>query len=144
MQLIKIANLATTAVASATIFLPHVTGAFNHNVTQRTISRTICVSNWTDTVRPPVSYTQALKKAQIRQYGYSRTDLRDYEEDHLIPLSLGGSPASPKNLWPEPRWNGQASLGDIEESALHRAVCDGKLKLAEARRMMRHYKLTHG
>ena len=28
--------------------------------------------------------------------------ISDYEEDHLIPLELGGSPTSPLNLWPEP------------------------------------------
>jgi hypothetical protein len=28
--------------------------------------------------------------------------LGDFEEDHFIPLAVGGSPRSPKNLWPEP------------------------------------------
>jgi hypothetical protein len=26
----------------------------------------------------------------------------NYEEDHFIPLELGGAPKNPKNLWPEP------------------------------------------
>jgi hypothetical protein len=26
---------------------------------------------------------------------------KDYEEDHLISLELGGAPRDPKNLWPQ-------------------------------------------
>jgi len=51
---------------------------------------------------PPENYTHELKIEQIREYGYSDINLRDYEEDHLIPLELGGNPTDPKNLWPEP------------------------------------------
>jgi len=28
----------------------------------------------------------------------------NYEEDHFIPLEVGGNPEDPGNLWPEP-WN---------------------------------------
>jgi hypothetical protein len=69
-------------------------GAINPDVTQSSIDDTICVSGWTATVRPPTSYTNALKAQQIGEYGYADTALSDYEEDHLIPLELGG-PARP-------------------------------------------------
>lgn len=78
-------------------------GATYSVVTQSTINSTICVSGWTSTVRPPTSYTNPLKVTQIAQYGYSDTSTADYEEDHLIPLELGGSPTSALNLWPRLR-----------------------------------------
>ncbi len=63
--------------------------------------------------------------------------MRDYEEDHLIPLELGGAPADRRNLWPEPRHPADGWTADEKdqlESALRRAVCDGTLSLGEAQR----------
>jgi hypothetical protein len=60
--------------------------------------------NGTSSVRPPVSYTNALKRRQIVSYGYADRDPAHYEEDHLVPLGLGGDPRSERNLWPEPRY----------------------------------------
>lgn len=77
-------------------------GALNPAVRQATIDSTICVRGWTREVRPPESYTEALKFRQMRQYGESDPPSA-YEEDHFIPLELGGAPRNPHNLWPEPR-----------------------------------------
>jgi hypothetical protein len=77
-------------------------GAVNPAVTQANIDSTICVRGWTRTVRPPKEYTDHLKRQQIREYGYTDHHLSDFEEDHLIPLEIGGAPADPRNLWPEP------------------------------------------
>ncbi|MFI5036683.1 MAG: hypothetical protein ACHQFZ_10820, partial [Acidimicrobiales bacterium] len=113
-------------------------GAVNPAVTPATIRTTICVSGYSSSVRPPESYTEALKYRQL-DGGYNlRGDTRasDYEEDHLIPLEVGGSPTSVKNLWPEPRdttWN--ASRKDALENTMHRLVCDGAVSLAAARRV---------
>src|SRR3954469_26009241 len=41
-------------------------GATNPKVTQANIKTTICKSGWTDTIRPPTSYTTALKKVQMK------------------------------------------------------------------------------
>ncbi|MEU0822991.1 hypothetical protein, partial [Streptomyces mirabilis] len=79
-------------------------GSYNPNVTQSNIGSTICVSGWTATVRPPTSYTNPLKAQGIIDYGYSDTNMSDYEEDHLVPLELGGAPRDPGNLWPEPHY----------------------------------------
>jgi hypothetical protein len=109
-------------------------GAINPDVTQDNIGSTVCVKGWTKTVRPPASYTNKLKKKQIRQYGYQDRNPKDYEEDHLIPLSVGGNPTDPKNLWPEPRkseWN--AKKKDQMEFALYKAVCRHDISLDEAR-----------
>jgi hypothetical protein len=61
--------------------------------------------------------------------------LRDYQEDHLIPLELGGATTDPRNLWPEPHiadggWGSKTK--DRLERRLHSLVCNGALPLAEA------------
>ena len=111
-------------------------GATNPDVTQSTIDSTICVSGWTATVRPPTSYTNALKTTQIAQYGYTDTSLADYEEDHLVPLELGGAPTSATNLWPEPRYpvgGKTAANKDTIENRLKTLVCNGSVTLTAAR-----------
>jgi hypothetical protein len=77
-------------------------GAVNPAVTPANLRKTICAKGWTATVRPASSYTTALKRQQIAQYGYTDTALAHYEEDHLVSLELGGDPRDPANLWPEP------------------------------------------
>jgi hypothetical protein len=111
-------------------------GAVDPDVTQATIGDTICVPGWTLTVRPPERYTEKLKREQIAEYGYTDRRLGDYEEDHLIPLELGGSPDNPHNLWPEPHrapggWGSRRK--DYLEGLLHRLVCEGRLPLDTAR-----------
>ncbi len=115
-------------------------GAFNPAVTQATIGSTICVSGWTATVRPPSSYTTSLKVEQIGEYGYTDTRTSSYEEDHLIPLELGGAPSDPRNLWPEPYTatlpdgrNAGARVKDEYETDLKKDVCAGTMTLAQAR-----------
>jgi hypothetical protein len=82
-------------------------------------------------------YTEELKRQQIHTFGYDHRRLSHYEEDHLIPLGLGGAPADPRNLWPEPRiapdgWG--AGRKDEVEFALNQLVCSGRLPLREAQR----------
>jgi hypothetical protein len=110
-------------------------GATNPAVTQATISTTICVSGWTATVRPSSTYTTALKERQLASgYAYQRDlNTADYEEDHLISLEIGGSPASELNLWPEPYHTPDgARVKDVIENKLHAMVCAGALTLATA------------
>jgi len=76
-------------------------GATNPVVTPATISTTICKSGWTATVRPPSNYTSPLERAQIVRYRYADIDATHHEEDHLVPLEVGGAPRDPLNLWPE-------------------------------------------
>lgn len=108
-------------------------GVINPLVNQSNVLTTICVSSWTRTIRPPTSYTNPLKIEQIKQYNYYITTSRSYEEDHLIPLELGGSPVSPQNLWPEPRYGTEnASVKDKIENGLHHDVCTGSITLVQA------------
>lgn len=104
-------------------------GAANPAVSQADIATTICRTGWTRTVRPPESYTEPLKRHQMAAYGDTGT-VSSYEEDHLIPLELGGNPTSPANLWPEP--GASPNPKDRVESAARRAVCDGSVPLATA------------
>ena len=112
-------------------------GVKNPDVTQGTIGQTICVSGWTSTIRPPVSYTNPLKKQGIIDYGYSDTNMSDYEEDHFLPLELGGAPKDPKNLWPEPHSGSENSASkDTVENAVKKAVCNGTVTLDAAQHAM--------
>jgi hypothetical protein len=116
-------------------------GVLNPDVTQANIYSTICVKGWTRTIRPPTSYTNALKVKQMREYGVGGS-LSDYQADHLISLSLGGHPTDPRNLWPEP--NPRAIEVDAIELELHEQVCSGELTLAEAQRKESELKHTDG
>ncbi|MCZ0998149.1 hypothetical protein O1M63_08285 [Streptomyces mirabilis] len=108
-------------------------GDLNPDVTQSTIGSTICVSGWTATVRPSSSYTTALKKKQIVEYGYTDTSTSDYEEDHFVPLELGGAPKSELNLWPEPQYGTKTAANkDTVENKLKKAVCAGTVSLSDA------------
>ena len=116
-------------------------GVVSADVTPANINRTICVSGYTSgrrlddgrPVRPSSSYTTAVKRSQIVQYGYGDTRLADYEEDHLIPLELGGDGYAPRNLWPEPyAGTTGARIKDKVENALHRLVCNGQMALRTA------------
>ncbi|MEI6220195.1 MAG: hypothetical protein WCP71_02675 [Actinomycetes bacterium] len=107
-------------------------GAINPAVNQRNIRSTICVSGWTKTVRPPVSYTNQLKYSQL-QSGYNLDgdlNMKNYEEDHIVPLEVGGNPSSPLNLFPQPRnIKLSAYLKDQLENRIHQLVCAGQITL---------------
>jgi len=108
-------------------------GAANPDITQGNIAETICNPEWsTRSIRPPASYTGHLKRQQIREFGYEDTDPSDYEEDHLIPLELGGHPSDPANLWPEAYSPPGAYEKDKVENYLHREVCAGRIPLTDA------------
>ena len=106
-------------------------GTTNPDVTQATIHSTICITGWTKTIRPPVDYTNRLKREQMAAWQLPGTPA-DYQEDHLISLGIGGHPTDPRNLWPEPRPH--AEEVDVIERDLRLAVCAGKLTLAAAQR----------
>jgi hypothetical protein len=142
---------------------PHLfPGATNPDITPDNIGQNICLKGWsTKSIRPPASYTTALKKTQLVSLedtvpnelpevtaSSGKTTLPDitkcverssnpacYEEDHLISLELGGNPRSPDNLWPEPwfgPWN--AHVKDTLENKLHDMVCSGQIALGDAQK----------
>jgi hypothetical protein len=111
-------------------------GAISPKINQANIETTICAPGWsTKSLRPPSSYTTALKRKQIREFGLMG-ETHDYEEDHLIPLELGGDPTDAKNLWPQRYGSPGAREKDGVENYLHHQVCSGAISLAEAQQMI--------
>ena len=112
-------------------------GALNPEVNPDTIATTICARGYTKTIRPHSNYTDRLKKLQLARYGYEDRNPRQYEEDHLIALSIGGAASDTNNLWPQPRqgrWSAREK--DQLEGVLHRMVCAGLLPLRQAQQAM--------
>lgn len=114
----------------------------NPAVTQATISTTICVAGYTATIRPPTSVTNRIKIHQIGAYGYGNVTPGSFEEDHVIPLEVGGAAAAPANLYPEPL--ATAGQDDALENSLHRQVCSGAVTLAAAQAQLLAAKSAHG
>jgi hypothetical protein len=61
----------------------------------------------------------------------------NYEEEHLVPLELGGAPNDMRNIWPEPwvsvdGWT--ADRKDELENVLNHLVWSGRVSPIEARR----------
>jgi hypothetical protein len=114
--------------------------AVNPKVTQANIQSTICKVGWTKTVRPPSSYTRIVKLEQLSIMFPHLTpeDVRTlsnlYEEDHILPLGMGGHPTKIENLTPQ-LWGGKygAYAKDVVERKMQRDVCSGKVPLAFAR-----------
>jgi hypothetical protein len=110
----------------------------NPAVTPATIHSTVCVSGWTTTIRPPASYTDALKVQQLAQFaslhpGDAQWNVPGTEEDHRLPLDLGGDPRDPMNLSPEVHRT--STVKDKDESSLggsHGAFCAAGLSPDEA------------
>ena len=116
-------------------------GALNPAVTAASIDATICRPGWTRTIRPPREYGAALKRRLIAEYGYADRRPAHYELDHLVPLSLGGAAADPRNLWPEPLDPPDgfgAAKKDGLELALWRRVCAHAMTLDAARQAIAH------
>lgn len=113
-----------------TFFLAILLGVIDPTVT----INQVCTPGYSASVRPSMSYTRKLKIKQMKAQGLQGTPSA-YEEDHFIPLELGGSPKDPNNLWPQP-WP-EARLKDKDETRLHRAVCAGEMTLEQAQAEIR-------
>ena len=109
--------------------------ALNPEVRQDNIAETICDSEWLDEVRPPSSYTNAIKRTLVKRLGLppTREVLKQFELDHKCPLSSGGHPYSEENLALQ-EWKGPlgAYAKDGVERKVARRVCAGEMTLDEA------------
>ena len=124
---------------SPTADVCHVNGVtycvLNPAVTQDTISTTICRPGWTKTIRPPVTYTDQLKRQQLAQLADQHTGdpswtVAGTEEDHRLPLALGGAPRDPMNLSPQGRAG--ADRKNADEAVVRQHVCSSRLLLVAA------------
>ena len=121
-----------TVTGQGRIWLPDprcTPGALNPEVNQANIGSTICVPGFSSSIRPPQSFTYSLKRAQMAAWGIVGST-RSIEEDHLVPLSLGGAPSDARNLWPEQ--GGIPNVKDTLEYTLYRMVCRGDVDLSTA------------
>ena len=91
----------------------------------------------------PERIHRALKLVQIAEYGYADRSPSHYQEDHLVPLEVGGAPRDPKNLWPEPNdivlpdgTEVGSGAKDHLEDYLHMRVCAGTMALGDAQRLI--------
>jgi len=89
--------------------------------------------------RPGSAYSRAnrsmnedARKADFARYGVPWADHREYENDHLVSLCLGGADAA-GNRWPEPRFGSWSAYDKdrLESYACHE-VCTGRLDLGTA------------
>lgn len=116
-------------------------GATDPEVNQANIKDSICKVThftWTEAHMPPRDFLQNIEKEQLKQYGYTDPSMQHYQMDHLIPLSLGGSPTDLRNIWPQvlvTKWS--ARRKDYLEEHLHDMVCKNQISLKEAQEQIR-------
>lgn len=116
-------------------------GATDPEVNEANIKESICKVThftWTEGHMPPASFLESIAKQEIKEYGYTDENSKHYQMDHLIPLSLGGSPIDPKNIWPQvllTKWS--ARRKDYLEEILHDKVCKGEVSLKDAQDQIR-------
>ena len=132
-QAIVVAIFALVSVYAGAFAPALAEEVLNPDVTQQNISTNICVSGYTKVIRPSTSYTNGVKKLLMKRSGLDLAEMRSYELDHIIPLTLGGHPRNPKNLMLQ-KWEGEdgAKVKDKLEVRLNKLVCSGKVDLREA------------
>jgi hypothetical protein len=106
---------------------------YNPAVTQATIDQTICVKNYSASIRPPKWYTGPIKRLLVLALPPTASHrVSDYELDHQVAIEDGGNPTARENLvlqlWAEAR------AKDKVEDRVHREVCTHKIKLDAGRR----------
>ncbi len=109
-------------------------GLANRKVTQGNINKTICNARWLKAQQPSAGYLDKEKNRQLARVTFANTDPKAFEEDHRIPIELGGHPRDAKNLWPQSttiEWN--AAAKNKLETYVHGEVCAKRMKLADAR-----------
>jgi hypothetical protein len=120
-------------------------GDINPVVNQGNLKTTICSAGYISKIKPTTSFLNKIMIAQLTTLpysGYGDRNVKHFEEDLLIPLELGGSATSTKNLWPEPIDLGfgdrtkdfGARTKDLVEAKLHTLVCSGSLSLKSAQK----------
>lgn len=107
-------------------------GVTNPDVTQENLKQTVCKPGWSSQVRPPVTWTNNLKRKLVPK-GHQ---LSEYELDHIVPISIGGAPKDVNNLWIQP-WDGRCNARDkdVIEWQVHQDLCSGKVSLKQAQQV---------
>ena len=122
-------------------------GAINPAVTQDNLDQTICAKGWSAHVRPPVDFTQPIKRRLLQQhYPAAAPHDSDFELDHRVPIEAGGCPNCASNLWIQ-KWRDpvhhhcepavlmDAACKDRLENLVHRSICSGAMTLAQGQQV---------
>ncbi|SMF94244.1 hypothetical protein SAMN02949497_1553 [Methylomagnum ishizawai] len=139
--ILALALFASTAGAGDLPDLNITPGSTDPEVTEANLKESICKVThftWTEGHMPPASFLNSIAQQEIKQYGYTDENAKHYQMDHLIPLSLGGNPTDPKNIWPQvlvTKWS--ARRKDFLEQTLHDKVCKGEVGLKVAQEEIR-------
>ena len=126
-------EVTSEASVPAPVYPEFTNGAIDPSVTQENIQQTICVSHYTDKVRPPTSYTNRIKLQLLAMAGIDASHASEYELDHIIPLAVGGEPWAVENLQLQ-LWEGTdgAKRKDRIEKKLQCLVCTEQVTLVVA------------
>lgn len=109
-------------------------GYVTPQVTQVNISKTVCAVVYQRPERPNEAETSSMKGMQLAVLGPGQNPVL-FEENYLIPPSLGGHARDSRNLWPQPinvEWG--PARKDRLDRRLHRLVCEHSLPLEQAQR----------
>jgi hypothetical protein len=125
-------------ISAVVVLVAHIAAAqavpqslLNPDVTQQTLSSTVCLSGYTKSLRPSTTYTNGVKRRLMLEQGLDFDVKKDnFELDHIIPLALGGHPRNLNNLMLQP-WDGHggAKRKDRLEVKLQCLVCSGEVPL---------------
>lgn len=103
------------------LILAALIGATDPAITQAKIGRTICAPGYARSVRPPTSWSRAMRRQMHAQPGQVL--------DHIVPIELGGCATCEANLQLQDR--AEAKAKDRLENSTRRAVCAGRTTLEQ-------------
>jgi len=81
----------------------------------------ICAPGYDRQTRPSAAEQAHNKALILERYGIARQHGNQYEDDHLIPICLGGDPHALENQWAQP-WPAAHKKDEVEAAAC-RHVC---------------------
>ena len=136
MKVNKIIITVLMTILTFTASLPLQAQETSTAVTQANIHQTICVRGYTATVRPTYTQSSDIKHKICRIQGIIYC--RDVILDHIIPLEVGGHPASLANL--QLQDSEGSKLKDKLENKLHKDVCSGIITLKAAQKQFKREK----
>jgi len=108
-------------------------GYANPKVTADNVQKTVCKAKWVRKEEPRGSYFSKITLLQTKNYGVTEKDARNFVMDFRIPLSVGGHPTDPANLWPQRKdvaWN--ATVKNKLEAYVQGELCAGHMSLKDA------------
>jgi hypothetical protein len=131
-------NLNAQDFSSKTLVYPFYPRDIKGDVFKKLPDGVLCQVGYTKTVR---NVPTKIKHLVFKRYGITRGHWSEYEVDHFISLTLGGS-NSVENLFPQPYELYLSVAGkdirmgarekDVVENNLHKRICRGEITIKEA------------